>query len=254
MALIQVISGALDYLYEYDWARTLKEYLRPFKHALLGKGEVYLVIEDIGKARGADNPVRTIFDVGAAIGDKTITFLKSFPDAAVYCFEPQEESLIRLKRRTRQWGGRVKAFGVGLGTRECTADLHIISHRDASSLLTFPKYLKDQGKKEVYTKEVAIKNLDDVVAANKIDRIDLIKIDVEGAEKGVLEGGYNTFQNKVDNIFIEIDPWRKDPRSADHIDVFKFLHDAGFTFIGVYGDYFFSKDKDVLKRYFDNLV
>lgn len=84
-----------------------------------------------------------------------------------------------------------------------------------------------------------------------IVRIGLVKIDVEGAEKEVLEGGRETFKNKVDNVFVEISPHRHAARSTEHmVDIFTFFKECGFIFIDKYGDYFFSKEPLLLKRHF----
>jgi hypothetical protein len=44
----------------------------------------------------------------------------------------------------------------------------------------------------------------------------------------------------------------KPPRSKNHIDIFQMLHNAGFSYIGCSGDYFFSKDRNLIKKYFLN--
>ncbi len=92
--------------------------------------------------------------------------------------------------------------------------------------------------------------MDDVVREENINRIDFMKIDVEGAEKLVLQGGEETFKNKVDNIFIEISSFRHGVHSPAYIEIFRFMHDCGFTFIDKIGDYFFSKDEALLREYF----
>lgn len=246
MARPHFISKILYFLYKYDQVKTLKECVRPVKHFIFGKGDIYAVVEQIKIARGADKTVRTVFDVGAADGDKTITFLKTFPRATVYCFEPQTESLERLKRRTKKWQQRVKTFQIALGAEEGFADFHIVAHKEASSFLPPP-----ERNRIVETRKVKVGRLDDIVRGENLDRIDLIKIDVEGAEIDVLEGGREAFKNKIDNVFIEISPHRFFPRSTAHmISVFNFLNACGFIFVDKYEDFFFSKDKTLLKEYF----
>lgn len=238
-----LIAKILENLYKYDWVKSLKEYIRPLKHFVCGKGDIYFVVEQIQKARGTQSPVFTVFDVGAADGDKTITFLKNFPQATVYCFEPLEESLERLNRRTRKWQKRVKIFPVALGAENGFADFHVVAHRDSSSFL-FPPKAKFE------TRKVSVRRLDDIVREENIKSIDLVKIDVEGAEKLVLEGAKEVFKNKVNNVFIEISAYRHGIHSAAHIETFQYMYDCGFTFINKYGDYFFSKDEDFLKHHF----
>jgi len=236
--------------YKYNSVATIKNWLRSIKYFLFGKSDISWVIDEIKRIKGIGNPVKTVFDVGAAIGDKTIIFLKSFPEATVYCFEPQQESLDRLKKRTATYKSRVKIFDFGFFNKSNKVFLNINSYRDASSILSSQEYLKDQRMKEIEKREIQVICLDDFAREQKIKHIDFIKIDVEGVEKEVLEGGKETFQNKIDNVFIEISPLRKGLHSRDHLDIFQFLYERGFTFIGSYGDYFFSKDKNLLKKYF----
>jgi len=50
--------------------------------------------------------------------------------------------------------------------------------------------------------------------------------------------------------FVERSPLRKGPHSDAHIDVFTLLHQAGFTFLGVYNGLWFSKDPALLAQHF----
>ncbi len=78
-AFHRVLAGVRERLYSYDAIRALKDRVRPLKHFLFGRDDIYLVVERLNQARGARRPVRVVFDVGAAWGDKTVTFLGSFP-------------------------------------------------------------------------------------------------------------------------------------------------------------------------------
>ncbi len=247
MVLVEILGK----FYKYNWVKNIKDCcLRPIKHFVFGKDNIYLVMDEIKKGRRGQRPIEVIFDVGAAIGEKTFAFLKEFPGATIYCFEPQQDRLNQLKSRLKK-NQKVKLLNFGLWNKEDNLEFHIISHRDASSLLPMPKYLKMQSQEEVGMETIKVKPLDAVIKKIGINRIDFIKIDVEGAELEVLRGGMETFKNKIDNVFIEIDAWRHPIHSEHFIEIFKFMHEAGFTFLGAYGDYFFSKDENILKNYFD---
>ncbi len=146
---------------------------------------------------------------------------------------------------------RIQTFRCGLYDENKKIKLRVYSYQDASSILPIPKEMIDQGKKEIGQETITVYRLDDVVKKLKIKKIDFLKIDVEGVEKEVIEGGIKTIRNKVENIFIEMLPLRKSPLSKAHIEVFQILNDAGFSFIGCFGDYFFSKDKALINKYFD---
>lgn len=248
--LNKLLSKILEILYKYDSLRAVKDFLRPLKHFIFGKNDIYYVAEQIKKARGDLYPIKVIFDVGAAVGDKTLTFLKEFPNSTIYCFEPQGISFSRLKKRTKSRKNRLLYFNYGLYNKNCKMQLLIYSYRDASSLLPMQNYMKKESRNEVGKERIIVHKLDDVCGELNISRIDLIKIDVEGVEKEMLEGSINMLK-KTDNVYVEISPLRKGVHSRDYIDVFNILHEAGFTFMGEYGDYWFSKDEAVLKNYFE---
>jgi FkbM family methyltransferase len=245
----RVIARILERLYEYDSARAAKDHLRPLKHLIFGKDDVYLVTDLINRARRGDHPVRSVFDVGAAYGDKTLTFLRAFPQSAVHCFEPQTTSRRRLIRRTAKWRDRVVVHDYGLYAENCVVDLRLYSYPDASSILPVPKYMRDEGKTEVGIETVTVRRLDDCLAELSATAIDVLKIDVEGVEKEVLQGAVCALAI-TDNVLVEISPMRKGPYSRDHIEVLTLLHDAGFTLMGQYVDYWFSKDPQVMRMFF----
>src|SRR5205807_8821092 len=145
----RLISNLLDWLYTYDSVRMAKEYVRPLKHLIFGKGDIYLVVHLIRQGRDAAHPVRFVLDVGSAYGDKTLTFLKAFPQSTIHCFEPQTASRRRLIRRTARWRERVVVHDYGLFEENCVVDLRVYSYPDASSILPVPKFMRDEGKTEV---------------------------------------------------------------------------------------------------------
>ncbi|HTE48673.1 MAG TPA: FkbM family methyltransferase [Candidatus Paceibacterota bacterium] len=246
----QIVAKSLVWLYSFDTVRALKDFVRPLKHALFGKDGIYYVVDEVANVRTKDSPVEIVFDIGAAHGDTARTFGRSFKNAVIYCFEPQETSMQRLKKRTVHLKERIKTFPFAFLNKTGIERFNILSYADASSFLPVQKYFKEQGITEVESRMVQVMKLDDFVREHKIPRIHFMKIDVEGVEKELLQGGSETLRHNVDNVFIEISPLRKGPNSADHIDVFRFFHERNFTLMGFYGDCFFSKDELLLKKYF----
>jgi FkbM family methyltransferase len=247
--LSRLISKALERLYVFDSVRAAKDRVRPLKHLIFGKDDVYLVTALIQEARGAIDPVTVVLDVGAAYGDKTLTFLRVFPESSVHCFEPQSASRARLVKRIARWKDRVVVHEYGLFNENRTVDLRLYSYPDASSLLPIPQYMRDEGKGEVGTETIRVRRLDDCLAELSVPKIDLLKVDVEGVEREVLEGAAHALR-MTDNVFVEIAPLRKGPHSADYIAVFSLMHEMGFTLMGQYGDYWFSKDPSVMTTFF----
>jgi hypothetical protein len=109
--------------------------------------------------------------------------------------------------------------------------------------------MRDEGKTEVGTEAVTLRRLDGCLAELSATAIDILKVDVEGVEKEVLQGAAHALAI-TDNVLVEISPLRKGPHSNDHIEVLTLLHDAGFTLMGQYVDYWFSKDPHVMRMFF----
>ncbi len=237
-------------LYSFDFIRNIKEKLRPVKHSIFGKDGIYFVADEVAFVRAGISPIKVVFDIGAAYGDMARTLAHFFPEAEIYCFEPQKESMQHLMKRTHSFKERVKTFSVAFLNKTGTEMFNVFSYRDASSFLPLQSYFECEGVKKVETRAVSVIKLDDFIQVHNIHHIDFLKIDVEGVEKELLEGGSETLRNMVDNVFIEISSLRQGPHSADYIEVFKFFHERGFTFMGCYGDYFFSKDRFLLEKYF----
>lgn len=78
--------------------------------------------------------------------------------------------------------------------------------------------------------EVEFQTIDSCVRAHKLDRVDMIKLDVEGAEIPALEGGSQTIGKSARLVLvIEFNPTaiRASGHSADQF--FRVLRDLGFT-------------------------
>jgi FkbM family methyltransferase len=116
-------------------------------------------------------------DVGANIGGYTVRAAKR---AYVYAFEPEPRNfnLLRLNIKLNKLQNNVKSFQVAAGPYLGKVTLALSSSHGGHSLL--------RSRIKTTTIDVDMTPLD-LILANE-DRIDLIKIDVEGAEPLVLKG------------------------------------------------------------------
>ena len=179
---------------------------------------------------------RVVFDVGANIGDITLAAARSFPNAHIYSFEPVRSTYQMLCENIKNYSERITPYNFGFFNVSKRLDIHIMSSHGASSILDqSPNYKSVHPHiRETGTESIQVYTLDSFMADKSIDRIDIMKIDVEGTELEVIEGGRETFKNKVDNVFIELSFLRRNRESAYWVEICRLLYDLGFMLINVY--------------------
>lgn len=182
------------------------------------------------------NDIGAVFDIGANIGDVTLAAARSFSNAHIYAFEPVNETYQILYENTKSYGKRIKTYNFGFFNVSKKLDIHIASFHGANSILAQSSDYKNnyQQIKEISTEKIEVCTLDSFMSNSNIDKIDIIKIDVEGVEKEVIEGGWETFKNKVDNVFIELSFLRRNRDSAYWVEICKLLYDLGFVLVNIY--------------------
>lgn len=119
-----------------------------------------------------------VFDVGANRGRYARMALDIRPDLLLYCFEPSPVACQQLRSLP------VKSFLFGLGDEdlEQVAFFGDIEGSELGSL--YPRHLDSFGEVE----SIKLRRLDSFCAEHEIDRIDLLKLDVEGHELAILRG------------------------------------------------------------------
>ena len=127
-----------------------------------------------------------VFDVGANVGEWTEHALAAGA-RTVHAFEISPSTSAELRRRF-EGDDRVRVNSFGLGSATTTITIH--HYPDWPVLTTVTEYPHDLPSEPI---EVPVRCGDDYVAEQSIDRIDLLKLDVEGAEGDVLHGLAATF-------------------------------------------------------------
>jgi FkbM family methyltransferase len=182
--------------------------------------------------------IETVFDVGANVGDMTMSMLEKFPAATVYAFEPYSATFEALRARVEQspYRNRVRLHNFGFYDKTTTAPLHVTSHHGANSLVPISAayHVFNPHVREDHSEDVKLIRLDDFVAETGISHIDLMKVDVEGAEYEVFAGGVRALRSIVDTIFCEMSFARFPRERGEYIRVCQVLHDCGFAPAEIY--------------------
>ena len=175
-------------------------------------------------------------DIGANVGDMTIKALKSYPQCQAICFEPVTQTFTTLTQNLTDYAGRHTLFNLGLSNSQEKIDINITNFHGANSILPQSElHKKVTGVVEVAKEQIQLVKLDEISKEFPSNKIDVMKIDVEGFELNVLQGGYNFISANVDVIMIEIAPYRIDDFNLNYVSsIFEFMKSAGFSLINVY--------------------
>ena len=151
----------------------------------------------------------TILDVGANSGLYSIFYSKRVgEEGCVYAFEPDPNTYTFLLENLKlNECKNVSTYDFALSNKESLVEMISYNPEDLN--------LKLQGDSFKYMQEVSIGSeatgngmkaykLDDLEEIRCISKIDFIKIDVEGAELLVLQGGLNTIQKHRPVIIFEL--------------------------------------------------
>ncbi|MCL0076735.1 FkbM family methyltransferase [Dehalococcoidia bacterium] len=139
-------------------------------------------------------PIKTIIDVGANTGQFARTISKVYPKMDIYCFEPLPDPFKGLSKWAESQNGRVKVFNMALGDSEGTAEmLSHLEHSPSSSLLRTTGICEElyPFTKKQTSISVQLTTLDNWVKSlpHALTPEILIKLDVQGYEDRVIEGG-----------------------------------------------------------------
>lgn len=181
----------------------------------------------------------TVFDIGANVGYYSVLASKLVgKNGKVFAFEPDPQSLKLLYKN--------------IGINKCKNIIVVksaLSNHNGKLILTQDSSNPGESSLTLFKKGkkilVDVLTLDKFIKTQKIKTIDVIKMDVEGAELNILRGGLKTLQNnKKLKIFVECNPSALSEFGEDRITLFAFLKGLDFNIEGIIDE----KDKKI-KRF-----
>ncbi len=169
-----------------------------------------------------------VADIGAAKGYWSFGAGKIFRDAEFYMFDPLDESEPNLralcKSRKRY---RYDLCAIGDEAGQCV--INLTPDFDGSTLLDYY-----EGNIDQVARTVPVKTLDALVESGELEQPNLIKIDVQGYEMKVLNGGLNTIAN-AEVVILEVNFFRFMPECPLVHEIIEKMASLGFIMFDIAG-------------------
>jgi FkbM family methyltransferase len=174
------------------------------------------------------SPGMIAVDAGASYGAYTVTAARILgASGRVLSFEPASEAYSILVENIEINGfTRVRAIRAALADRPGKAPL--LLHPDSSR----NSLGKQEGSSGV-SEDVVVATLDQVFEQEGIDRVDFLKLDVEGAEELVLRGARSLLERSRPIVLFEVNPQATGGAGRAVSTSWDFLRQMGYDFFKV---------------------
>ena len=194
----------------------------------------------------------TVVDIGANIGMFSLFVLSRCQNANVYAFEPSPVVYELLKANGEAYGSNVRCFQCGVSDRSKTAkftfyenssvfsSFHPDAGEDKEAIEAVVRNVLDaEAGEESYdlfvqeltaerlhqrTYQCRLVSVSDIIRGNRIEKINLLKIDAEKSELEILAGIEEADWPRIDQIVIEIHDRTK--RAVEQVE--RLLIDRGY--------------------------
>lgn len=176
--------------------------------------------------------IRTVLDIGANEGQFALMIRKLLPKAAICSFEPIPDCYNKLIAHFNN-DTAFKAFNVAVGDKEEMIEMNINDFSPSSSLLEIDELHVDNFKHTAQSKKqlISVKALDGLRAELNLVKPYMVKIDTQGYEDKVIQGGQQVLE-EAEVIFIELSYRSLYKEQTLFEDIYRDLVRLGFQYHG----------------------
>jgi len=155
--------------------------------------------ENFGLVEDQLSKADVIFDVGANVGSTTLFFASRNSKARIFSFEPHPDTYQKAKTNIELNAfDKIHLFNKGIGAKNESTKLYRLIDKNPGMDRILP------GDQPYAFTWVEIIKLDDFCREHNILCIDFLKIDVEGFEYFVLDGGRDIISKTHPVIYLEL--------------------------------------------------
>lgn len=177
--------------------------------------------------RAACRPGDVVIDAGANNGTETLlTALLVGTQGRVYAFEPVPHVLRQLTENVQlnKLGNVVSLEGIALGTEDGEISFHLMPYSAPNQGMS-SQFAFSASRETIRVRQ---RTLDGWAADRRLDRLDFLKMDIQGGELGLLEGGRATIARHLPVIFAEAEAGEQEQAGRSLAALWRHLVDAGY--------------------------
>jgi FkbM family methyltransferase len=163
----------------YSFAKRIIKLYEGYSYTFRKNGEGRLVeqVKDLG--------FRTVFDVGANVGEWALMMAKNIPTAEIHAFELSSET---YKTLVAECSGQSDIYCNNVGLSNESGEIEFKDYGANSGVSTLVTQSTIHDKSDYVLSKASVLTGQEYCASKAIREIDFLKIDVEGAEHLVLKG------------------------------------------------------------------
>lgn len=201
-------------------------------------------VETIAQLDQLAAPGMTMLDIGAHVGYYSRRYAKALGNnGRIFAFEPHPRTFATLQHNVKRLP-QVTAVQLALAEQEGTAELHDYLMMSASGSLHYDESMVALQKSQTHDTDIAPRigqtfaaqtftvrtmPVDDFLAQQGIEQVDLVKMDIEGAEIGALRGMKRTIANSPTLVLVmEYNPQALKAFGHDPITALNEVRSFGF--------------------------
>lgn len=174
-----------------------------------------------------------VIEVGGHAGQFTKLLAKLVPNGLILTFEPGSYAFATLQQVVRwRTGGRARALQAALGSCAGKVELRVPVKKSGSVRFGLSYVARqadiaapDAGVRSEYVRQTTV---DEVVALEGLQRLDLLKADIEGGELQMLKGATHTLQRFRPALFLEVNDEHLTRAGDSAADLWRFLEQLGY--------------------------
>jgi FkbM family methyltransferase len=189
----------------------------------------------------------TVLDIGANSGQFAELIRRVLPECRIVSFEPLQQCYKQLKDN-KNIGQPFTALQMALGNESGTVSINRNDFSPSSSILPMNQLHVSELPQTAKTtsEEIRVEKLDEISASINIRKPYFVKIDVQGFEGQVIQGGRQTLV-EAEAVIVEISclPLYEGAPSFDQI--YQMMKGIGFEYRGNVDQWKSSKDDRILQ-------